>query len=130
MSEPLKLHSFLSKTTIHRFAMGSNQPTTTWRQSLHHPYSPTNAPPLDPNHPTTHHTFPQPPHHSPHQAPTTNHLWSPINPTHLGHNHPHHPYAPTHPSPTTPGPNQPTTPDPNHPTTPGHQPITPWPQSP
>ena len=106
--------------------MDSNQPTTTWPQSLHHthaltnpptlttitlpPYSPTNAPLLCPTHPTT----PFPNHH------TTYHTW-PQPPTTSWSQSPHHLYAPTHPSPTMPGPNQPMTSDPNHPTTPGPQ---------
>ena len=95
LSPPLKLHSFLSKTTICRSPppwapttstpLGSNQPSTTWTQSPHYPYLPTNAPPLGPNHPITHHTMPN------HQPPV-----GPNQPTTSWPQSPHHPYAPTH----------------------------------
>ena len=131
VSPPLKLHSFLSKTTIHRSLtplgpnhltpLGSNQPTTTWSQSPHHPYVLTNPPPLTSITPPSLLTNscttprPQPPYHPPHFSPT-NHHPPPTTPD------------PNHPPPV--GPNLPTTPDPNHPTTPRHQPITSWSQSP
>ena len=122
MSPPLKLHSFLSKTTIHRsppplgpyhLTKSGLQPTPhylapitlptyalthrPWPQSPNLSYSPIDAPPLGPNHPTT--CGPQSTHHS----------YSPIDAPPLGPNHPitfgnqstHHTYAPTHPSPTT-----------------------------
>ena len=154
MSPPLKLHSFFSKTTICRFPpplglnhsppLCSNQPTTTWPQSPHHPCVLTSPPsltpitppplftnlcttPIGPNHPTTHHTLSQPP-----ATPGPNHPppVGPNQPTTSWSQLPHYPYALAHPSTTTPGPNQPITPDPNYPTTLGYQPITSWPQSP
>ena len=53
---------------INQTHFGHNHPTTPMHQLTHLLYSPTNAPPLGPNHtttpfpnhPTTHHTFPQP----------------------------------------------------------------------
>ena len=96
ISSPLKLHSFLSKRTICRSPspLGPSHLTSTWPQSLrhpyalthhpwpqlsHYPYSPTNAPPLGPNHPTTHHTFA--PTHPPHLTQPTHHPW-PQSPCH------------------------------------------------
>ena len=100
--------------------------TTTWPQSPHQPwpqlphlsYSPTNAPPLGPNHPTkpfpnhptTHHTWPQPTTTCGTQW--TYHILVTITPPPLCTNSPitHHTWPqPTHHF------------EPNHPTTSGHQ---------
>ena len=101
MSLPLKMHSFLSKTTICRSPPPYHPPHLV--PTIHYLWAPTNPPPLGHNHSTT--PVHQLTHHSPHLTPTNPPPLTPITPSPMGTNpsplNPNHPSASTRSSSST-----------------------------